>query len=146
MLLISQGLDKVSNMTYFKKSFPQNPVSLSNGRSVRFEDFGNNLGFYKTDDPVTIAEFKLCQQQSRGGIENSSEEEYNEAVKKKPLSLSYSRGSIEERQTSGLVTNPQLLPPNTPKLDASPAAVAGPSAPVVDEAPPEPKVVKRNSK
>lgn len=126
----------------FKKSAPNNPVSLSTGKAMRFEDFGNNTGYLVTDDPVIISEFNRCISEGRGGLSVVSMEEYQAAVKKKQTSPVSRASSFREVQTAGLVTI--VLPPTAPAA-AAPAEVPVEllDKPVVPAKAPEPKIGKR---
>ncbi len=90
-------------LSVYKKRYPANAVSLSTGKSIKFEDIGG-LGFYRTDDPAIIADFEAAMKASRGGIEVSTQAEYDAAVKKKPNSLK-SNARWNELQTSGIVVS-----------------------------------------
>ncbi len=124
----------------FKKTYPNNPVHLSTGKGVRFEDFGNNTGFYVTDDPAIISEFADCMKAGRGGIRLSTMAEYEAAVKKKQNSPALRANSILEKQTAGLVTI--ALPATAPAVVA-PVVEEAVVKPVVPAKAPEPKVGKR---
>lgn len=134
----------------FKKTYPTNPISLSNGKGLRFADVGNNIGFLVTEDPFIITELKAAMASGRGGIQESSQDEYDEALKKKPISLNsrLNSSTIREIQTAGLtsvVPTPELLHPALAGA-ASPVASAVEVPAVVPTTPPEPKVVKRQTK
>lgn len=88
----------------FKKLYPQSPVNMTTGKTIRFEDFGNNTGYIVTDDPQIIQELTLCMKDGRGGISPSSIEEYQAAVKKKLTSPASNNKLFRENQTSGLIT------------------------------------------
>lgn len=89
-------------MAVYRKRYPKNSVSLSSGKSIKFEDFGE-FGFFITEDPKIISEFDKAMAEHRGGVQLSSKEEYDEAIKKKPTSLP-SQQRWNETQTAGLVT------------------------------------------
>lgn len=135
--------DIVLHMTYYKKRSPNNPVGLSTGRGVRFEDFGNDTGYFKTEDSLIITEFKACMAAGRGGIQEVTQDEYDDAVKKKLPLRNYMQGFIREIQTSGLISVPL---PQEPQAEVAFRAVrdieVAKAAPVSTNSP-EPKITKR---
>lgn len=124
----------------FKKRYPRNSVGLSNGKFITFEDVGNELGFYVTDDATVIAEFEACMKRGAGGVSNSSMDEYQDAIKKKTPLLASKNKFILEEQTAGLVTIPEVPAAVSPVVseDKPAAKPATPDAPA-----PEPKVGKK---
>lgn len=97
-------------VTVYKKRHPTNPVSLSTGKHIVFEDLGQGYGFYQTDNPAIIAEFATLMSERRGGVEVSSAQEYADELKKKSNSLNSSDWQIFGTQASGLVV-PELANP-----------------------------------
>jgi len=133
----------MSSPRVFKKRAPKTAVCLSNGKFVLFEDVGSDLGFHVTEDPQVILEFETCMKVGRGGVENSTMDEYQEAIKKKTPYKPSSSKLIREEQTAGLVTTPAI-----PVAVASPVASDAELAQRLEVkltpiAPPEPKVGKR---
>lgn len=129
----------------FKKRSPLNPVNLSTGRGIRFQDVGGDMGFYTTEDPAIIAEFQAAMAAGRGGVQLSSPEEFAEAEKKKIPSLNSQLNStvIKELQTAGKIS-PGLIPAFPPALVAvDPVVEVAKVEPAVPVAAPVPKVVKR---
>lgn len=124
----------------YKKRSPNNPVNLTTGKSIRFEDFGV-FGFYVTDDPMIIAEFDICMKAGRGGVQLSTMDEYQEAIKKKLNSPISSNKSIREIQTSGLVTILQIPTATVPEVVVAESAAAVVDKPVA--ASQEPRVGRR---
>lgn len=97
-------------VTVYKKRHPTNPVSLSTGKHIVFEDLGQGYGFYQTDNPSVIAEFATLMSEHRGGVELSSPQEYADELKKKSNSLTSSGSQMFGMQTSGLIV-PELANP-----------------------------------
>lgn len=132
----------------YKKKYPANPINLSNGKPILFEDMGDSFGFLVTTDPQIITEFNLCISQQRGGLTASTQAEYDEALKKKPSSPRSTGLLHRELQTAGLITI-NLGQPDEVRA-ASVEATHGvktiepepekPRGPVV---PPQPKLGKR---
>lgn len=124
----------------YKKRYPANPISLSTGKPIYFEDLGADTGFLVTSDPLVIAEFQVCMANGSGGIQPSSQEEYDSAVKKKPSLPKLMPGSKHrELQTSGLVLQAEASPAVSVAVQA--AAVISPITPL--PVPAEPRVGKR---
>lgn len=137
---------------YFKKYTPQNPLRLSTGKSIKFEDMDGTIGFHVTSDPLVVSEFQRCIAENRGGLEVSNQSEYDAAVKKKTDSPALKASLFREHQTSGIII-PSLLVTKAPV--ASPVVgngesngVIGRAAPIVlpEGEKPEPKVSKRPAK
>lgn len=97
-------------VTVYKKRHPNNPVSLSTGKQIVFEDLGQGYGFYQTDNPTVIAEFATLMSERRGGVELSSTAEYADELKKKSNSLNSNGSQMFGTQTSGLIV-PELANP-----------------------------------
>lgn len=133
--------------TVFKKRYPNNPLNLSTGKSITFEDTGDNFGYLLTDDPATIAEFDKCIAGQRGGLSRSTQAEYEAAVKKKSDSPRLNGLLHRELQTSGLIVTPPVAAPV--ESVAEPVDSPKPVEPAVAEAPAAvatPKVGKRSTK
>lgn len=118
----------------FRKLYPATKVSLSNGKSVQFEDL-NGVGFYRTEDPVVIAELDLCMKAGRGGVSNSTQEVYDAEAKKKSNSPPL-RVRWNEVQTSGLITKPRAVNEAAVVVTNNVAEIVTPAAaePVVSHA------------
>lgn len=71
-------------MRYFKKEIPTNPLSLPDGRKIRFlYDDPQDYGYYATDDGYYIAELESAIARHVGGVLPSTEAEYAEFEQKK---------------------------------------------------------------
>lgn len=129
--------------TVYKKRYPNNPLSLSTGKSIAFEDTGDSFGYLITDDPTIIAEFDKCIAGQRGGLSRSTQAEYDEAIKKKSNSPPLNALWHRELQTSGQVVAAQ--PVEVPVAYAA-EPVADKPVPAPEAVVATPKVGKRVSK
>ncbi len=121
-------------MTVYRKNRPQNLVTLSTGKSIRFEDV-NGTGFLRTEDARIITEMELAMKEQRGGIYNSTQEEYDAALNKKKVSLPKRSSLLDERQTAGIVTaqQPQLPPELVEAVRAIEVTAPEPAPAVISE-------------
>lgn len=90
-------------LTFYKKRHPKNPVYLTVGTPVQFEDLGMGYGYFQTSDATIIEKLNALIAEHKGGVETSSQVEYDAALKKKPDSAKFNGSLIREQQTAGLV-------------------------------------------
>lgn len=112
-------------MKFYKKELVSNPLSLPDGRRVRFEQIGaSDTGVLATEDPGLITELDKAAARHVGGVVEITSEQYQELKKNPPVERSQIR-SLSSQSIR------QLL--NRPRPGAAPAAAAikhEPSAPM----------------
>lgn len=111
---------------FFKKEIPSNPLFLPSGAKVDFQYFDpEGFGFIQTTDEFIITELDRAMARRVGGVVESTQEEYDEFIKKKadqPLG----RLSRPEREAVTAQTlNRFRFQPNGSRAVATPAAVSG---------------------
>lgn len=115
---------------FFKKEIPSNPLFLPSGAKVDFQYYDpEGFGFIQTTDEFIITELDRAMARRVGGVVESTQEEYDEFIKKKadhPLG----RLSRPEREAVTAQTlNRFRFQPNASRAGAAAAAGVNPAMP-----------------
>jgi len=68
---------------YFRKELPETPLYLPTGAPIRFDEVSDGYGYYATSNGYEAAQLIKCASEHRGGVEEITEQQYSEYLKKK---------------------------------------------------------------
>lgn len=111
---------------FFIKYSPAQAFVSRKGKLMKFPDFENGYGGVATEDPALIEEFTFAIQQSRGGLAEVSEKEF-EDIKKKEISSPNSKPftSLQDLARAAAPRRHAAAAPKHPDMITVPA-VGGP--------------------
>lgn len=102
----------MSNQTptkyYFKKYSPKVKIFTPQGAPIQMEII-DNIGYFFTEDQSLAGGIQKMISQQRGGMEEITEQQYNDRAKKNSNWRPSNSRYIETRQTSGKITDPRIL-------------------------------------
>ena len=111
----------IDQVKFFKKHDPRRTLYLSGGDVVKFEAVIQQYGVLATDDPRVISEFAAMMRAHRGGVEEITQEDYDDLREKKnPKQLSRPSWREEISNPEGLADTAvqPALPPAAAKFPA----------------------------
>ena len=109
-------------MRYFKKSSPRTPIWSPNGDAIHFHSVDGKTGYYQTDDSAVLAQLDKCMAEGRGGLKETTAEDYDANwTKKKQSSTRFAPRSALEAIGGGVASDTMMgrvIPPLAPPAEA----------------------------